>query len=193
MARRTVSFTEGSFYHVYNRGAGRQEIFLTRDNYEFVLRKVSMYSDRLAVRVIASCLMPNHFHFLLHQASAQSAGLLVQRVFNSYTKAYNKLYGKSGTLFESPFKAKMVDRNEYLGHLCWYIHMNPVSAGLVGDLEEWTYSNYSECVAKRNAWAFDREFIAEFFGSPSGYEEFVRSYEVTAKQDEKLKEYFLDE
>ncbi len=193
MARRNVSFTEGLFYHIYNRGVGRQNIFLTRDNYDFVLRKVSLYSEDLAVRVIAFCLMPNHYHFLLRQVGAQSAGLLVQRVFNSYTKAFNRLYSRSGTLFESPFKAKMVERNEYLGHLCWYIHMNPVAAGLVRNIEEWLYSNFLECVGKRNLWAFDPEFIADLFGSPSGYEEFVRSYEVTARRDQKLKEYFLDE
>lgn len=193
MARRTVNFTEGSFYHVYNRGVGRQGIFITQDNYEFVLRKVALYSQELAVKVVASCLMPNHYHFLLHQAGPNPAGLLAQRVFNSYTKALNKRYGGSGTLFESPFKAKRVDKDEYLCHLCRYIHTNPVSAKLVPIPGQWAYSNYLECVGKRKRWSFDPEFIADFFGSPAGYEEFVYSYVATANQDEKLKEYFLDE
>lgn len=157
------------------------------------MRKISLYSDELAVKMIACCLMPNHYHFLLRQASSNSAGLLAQRVFNSYTKAYNKAYGRSGTLFEAPFKAKKVDKDEYLRHLCWYIHTNPVLADLVDDIEEWPYSNYLECVNKRNLWSVDLEFIVQFFGSPSGYEDFVRGYEQSVKPDEKLKEYFLEE
>ncbi len=193
MAKRTVKFIEGSFYHVYNRGVGRQDIFLTADNYNFVMRKVSHYSEELDTKVVASCLMPNHYHFLLHQMGAQSAGLLAQRVFNSYTKALNTRCGRTGTLFESPFKAKMVDKDEYLGHLCWYIHMNAVSAGLAESVGEWIYSNYLECVGRRRRWCFDAGFIVDFFGSQSGYEEFIRSYDSFAKHDAKLKEYFLDE
>ncbi len=193
MARRTVEFSEGSFYHVYNRGVGRQDIFLTPDNYEFVMRKLSVYSDELAVKVVACCLMPNHYHFLLHQTGVQPAGLLAQRVFNSYTKALNKSLTRTGTLFESPYKAKRVDKNEYLSHLCWYVHSNPVSAGLVNGIADWAYSNYLECVGKRRIWPCDSASIEEFFGSLSGYEEFVRSYEVLPGQNEKFREYLLDE
>lgn len=158
------------------------------------MRKISHYSEEFEVKVAAACLMPNHYHFLLHQLSDQSAGLLVQRVFNSYTKALNKAYSRTGTLFESPFKAKMVDKDEYLSHLCWYIHTNPVSAGLVRRVEDWNYSNYLECVGKRKRWAFDGEFITAFFGSATGYEDFVRSYESISisKHDENMREYFLD-
>ncbi len=153
---------------------------------------MTKYSEKLAVKVVATCLMPNHYHLLLRQTSSQSAGLLVQRVFNSYTKAFNKFYGTSGTLFESPFKAKLVDKNEYVGRLCWYIHMNPVAANLTAGPEEWRFSNYLECVGKRNLWSHDTDFLSAFFGSPHGYERFVRSYEETSKGVEHLNEYLLD-
>jgi len=112
MARRLVSFTEGSYYHIYNRGAGRQKIFLSEDNYAFAMKRISAYSRTTAVKVAACRLMPNHYHFLLHQTSAMAAGYLVQQVFNSYTKAFNRMYDRTGTLFESPFKAKVVDKRK---------------------------------------------------------------------------------
>jgi putative transposase len=71
-------------------------------------------------------------------------GRLPQLVFNSYGKAYNKRYDHSGTLFEGRYKAKHVDSDCYLRHLCRYIHANPVKDGLVEHLEEWPYSNYLE-------------------------------------------------
>ena len=54
----------GGYYHIYSRGAGRGRIFF---NYEYLLRLVKRYRARYGVAVIAYCLMPNHYHFLLRQ------------------------------------------------------------------------------------------------------------------------------
>lgn len=62
MARRDIEFSEDSFYHIYNRGVGRQSIFLNADNYGFVMRKVAFYSTELTAKIVACCLMPNHYH-----------------------------------------------------------------------------------------------------------------------------------
>ena len=74
-----------------------------------MLQKVRKYSQDLHVAVIAYCLMPNHYHFLLRQDGEQPAGSLPQLVFNSYTKAYNKCYGHSGTLFEARYISKVCE------------------------------------------------------------------------------------
>lgn len=68
----------------------------------------------------------------------------------SYTKAINKRYGRVGSLFQGPFRAVHVDRNEYLLHLSRYIHLNPVTAGLVPQPEEWEFSSYREYIGLRN-------------------------------------------
>ncbi|HEY9167632.1 MAG TPA: transposase [Candidatus Kryptonia bacterium] len=177
MTRRLVSFTEGSYYHIYNRGASKNEIFFSDTNYDFAMRKISFYSSKTSVRVAACCLMPNHYHLLLHQSGAKAAGYMAQMVFNSYTKAVNRMYNRTGTLFESPFKATLVDKIEYLLQLSRYIHLNPVCAGLCGDVEDWRYSNYLECIGKRKKFPFDPDFIADYLGSPVEYEKFVREYD----------------
>lgn len=150
MPYRKVQFAQGQFYHIYNRGVAQQPIFQEKENYLFLLRRVKKYASAFDITVVAYCLMPNHYHFLLHQDDQIPAGRLPQRVFNSYTKAFNKRYDRTGTLFEGPLKAIHVDQDHYLLHLCRYIHANPVKHGLVSDLEQWPYSNYLEWIAARD-------------------------------------------
>jgi putative transposase len=94
------AYLPGQFYHFYNRGCRRLPIFREAENYLFVLRKIKKYTQEFDLKLIAYCLMPNHYHFLVQQAGKSAAGLLPQRVFNSYSKAFNKRYQHSGTLFE---------------------------------------------------------------------------------------------
>jgi REP-associated tyrosine transposase len=193
MARRKVSFLPNDYYHVYNRGAHQSNVFRNDADYAFLLKYVKREAERCNVTVIAYCLMDNHFHFLLRQNGDVEISKFMQAVFNIYTKAFNTKYGHSGTLFEGPFKAIHVDRNEYLLHLCRYIHRNPLQAGLVVKREQWHYSNYSEFVGKRNGALIDREFVETNFGSPDVYEDFVMNYVPPEKAERELRHYlFLD-
>ncbi|MFQ5859043.1 MAG: transposase [Anaerolineae bacterium] len=176
MPSRTTEFAIGNYYHLYNRGVGRQSIFLEPGNYEFALRRIKKYAREFDIAVVAYCLMPNHYHLLVRQDADEPAGRLTQLVFNSYTKAFNKQQGRSGTLFEGRYKSIHVDRDEYLLHLCRYIHANPVKAGLVARLDEWPYSNYLEWIGVRNGTLIDRAFVREFFPEPHGYVKFVQDY-----------------
>jgi len=176
MRPRRPAFLCGHYYHFYNRGANRESIFCEEDNYWFVLRKVKRYSREYTLTAVAYCLMPNHYHFLVRQDGEQPAGLLPQRVFNSYTKAYNKRYDRSGTLFEGPYKVIHIADDTHLLHLCRYIHANPVKDGLVDELTQWPYSNYPEWVELRPGTLVDRAFVREYFSSPTDYHEFVMDY-----------------
>jgi putative transposase len=120
-----ITWSPGYYYHIFNRGARRLTIFREPDNYHFVLYRVKEYSRQFNLTIIAYCLMPNHYHFLVRQNGEDPAGLLPQRVFNSYTKAYNKRYSHSGTIFERRYQAILVEQERYLKHLCRYIHLNP--------------------------------------------------------------------
>jgi len=115
-------YHENGYYHLYNRGVNKGLIYSDEQDYKNFLWLLKIYlsavdlqgeslkappSHKLKnyfeqIRLIAYCLMPNHYHFLVRQDGDQPAGLLPQRVFNSYTKAYNKRYEHSGTLFEGP-------------------------------------------------------------------------------------------
>jgi len=174
--RRRCEFVPGGFYHLYNRGAHRVSIFRETDNYRFVMQKIDRYCRQLDLMPVAYCLMPNHYHFLVRQDGDNRAGLLPQRVFNSYSKAYNKRYGHSGTLFEGPYKAIRVVQESHLLHLCRYIHANPVKHGFVDHLDDWPYSNYPEWMGARSYALVDRVFIAAYFPTVAAYRDFVLDY-----------------
>ncbi|MBN2146163.1 MAG: transposase [Anaerolineales bacterium] len=176
MPQKRPAFFPGGFYHIYNRGSHRASIFREPDNYHFALRRIKKYLIELNLTLIAYCLMPNHFHFLIRQNGDQPAGMLVQRAFNSYSKAYNKRYQHSGTLFEGNYRVKAVVQTTHLLQLCRYIHANPVKDGLVAKPADWPYSNYQEWVGTRAGTLIDREFVALHFPTPAEYAKFVLEY-----------------
>ena len=154
-------FVQGSYYHIYNRGAGRQAIFREERNYLYLLRLLKKVTIEDHLKVIAYCLLPNHYHWLLRQDGEAPAGQVPARVFRSYSQAFNRAYGRSGTLFEGPYKALPVETDAYFVTLCAYIHLNPVHHGLVVSPEDWPYSNYLEWIGKRAGTLIDRELVRE--------------------------------
>ena len=192
MARRGIHFTRGEYYHIYNRGCNKENIFRARENYYYFLHLIKNNLGKFPASVIAYCLMPNHYHFLLRQDGDVSIGNLIQRVCNSYSKAFNKRYVRSGTLFEGPFKAKHVREVQYILGLCRYIHCNPKEAGLVGFPEEWEFSNYREWIGVRESVFIDKPFVQEWFGSPDAYITFINEYTPSSKENKKLNDYVFD-
>ncbi|NIM96190.1 MAG: transposase [Anaerolineales bacterium] len=182
---------ERHYYHVYNRGCGGETIFTRRRNYEFLLGRVETYLTDYPLGMIAYCLMPNHYHFLLSSEETYSLSRFVQRLFNSYTQAFNKQQRRRGTLFEGRARRVHVDTDKYVIHLCRYIHLNPVKAGLVEGPGEWPYSNFHEWVGQRQGILIDQEFVKQYFSKPEEYEEFVFS-ELSSAIEDSLRKYFLD-
>ncbi len=167
---------KGMYYHIYNRGARQATIFREATNFLFVISKIQEYCCSYEVAMIAYCLMPTHYHFLLRQEGEIPAGKLAQAVFNSYSKAYNKMYAHSGTLFEGRFRAKVIQTSSHLLHLCRYIHGNPVKDGIVADPRDWPYSNYLEWMGERSGKLADEDFIKEQFSSSEEYKQFLFEY-----------------
>jgi len=175
MPRRKVQFIQGGYYHLYNRGAGRQPIFREPRNEDYLLRLLKRIAQECRLAVIAYCLLPNHYHWLVRQEGDVPAGKLPTRVLGSYTQAFNQAYGRTGTLFEGPYQAIAVTTDVYLEHLCVYIHLNPVRHGLVDTPEAWVYSNYREWIGARDGTLVDRSFVRERFGTPEAYRAHVQS------------------
>lgn len=168
-----ITWTSGQYYHIYNRGAKKSVLFHEPDNYQYVIRKAGYYCDKYHLSLIAYCLMPNHYHFLVRQDGEHPAGKLPQYIFNGYTKAYNQRYGTSGTLFERRYQVKNIASYPYLLHLCRYIHSNPVKDGIVTQSEEWLYSNYLEWIEMCHGRLVDYAFIREYFDTKDAYKAFV--------------------
>lgn len=190
--RRRVQFAQGEYYHIFNRGVGRQQIFLDQADYTYVLRAMKRYSQEFSISVIAYNLMPNHYHWLVRQDSELPVRLFPQRIFNGYTKAFNRRHQRSGTLFEGPYRALRVDSDEYLKHLCRYIHANPIKAGLSSTLEAWPYSNIHEWLGKRGGSLVDQQFVETFFADRERYIEWILDYVHTANMPDTLADYLAE-
>ncbi len=188
MPYRNEDFTEGQYYHIYNRGAGKGLIFFNNGNYEYLLKLVKRYYKKYGVTLIAYCLMPNHYHFLLRQDTEVPLSKFINVLFNAYVQAVNIQQGRKGTLFEGRFKHVVVDREEYLTHLCRYIHLNPVKANLVSKPEDWKYSNYQDWMGLRKGTLKDDAFIQEHFESVQEYRKFLSDWQ----DDKNIKKYLWD-
>lgn len=189
MPNQRPQYIPGSFYHIYNRGAHQKPIFKEPSNYTYVIKKIKLYSIQFQLSVVAYCLMPNHYHLLIRQDGEYQAGMLPQRVFNSYSKAYNNSYNHSGTLFQGNYKIKLIQDEPYLVHLCRYIHGNPVKDGLVSNPGDWVYSNYQEFVGLRNGTLFDPEFLTEYFENGNNYRKFVLEDLISCDTPDEIKKY----
>jgi putative transposase len=174
MPRRQVNFSPGCYYHLYNRGNDRQTIFLERENYLYFLRQFRRYLVEDTLDVLAYCLMPNHYHFLICLRSLHLSANM-QAFSLSYTKAINRRYERCGSLFQGRFRAIEVDSDSYLLHLTRYIHLNPVKARLVERPEDWEFSSYREYVNLRQGTLPKLEALRQEIGTANAYRSFVEA------------------
>ncbi|WP_439880317.1 transposase [Pontibacter sp. MBLB2868] len=183
--QQTVFLEPDKFYHVYTRGNNKESIFKEEGNYFYFLqlfkKYVSPYADTYAY-----CLLPNHVHFLIRIKpeeqliirTLENEDLLkinLQRqfshLFNAYTKAINKRYNRTGSLFQERFRRKEVTSEVYFTRLVYYIHFNPQHHGLIDDFSNWAYSSYHSLHSESKTLLM-RENVLEWFGSRDWYRKF---------------------
>lgn len=181
----------GQYYHVYNRGTNRQPIFSTEENYEFLLRRVKQFLPLYSVRILAYVLMPNHYHFLIGVDKDKALSSFIQRLFNSYSQAFNQQQHRTGMLFEGRAKSIHIDETEHVYALVRYIHLNPMVAGLVSLPEMWEFSDYRDWIDLRHNGLFDPYFQSMFFSSPQEYKDFVLG-DIPDALERKLAKYYFD-
>lgn len=160
MSQRKVFLAEGEYYHIYNRGNSKQDIFRDNaDRHRFQQLLYGMNSDKsIAIRLIneedrysfdrgerqvaigAYCLMPNHFHILLKPLKEDGVQNFIQKMSTSYSMYFNKRHERTGSLFEGRFKSQHAESEEYLKYLFSYIHLNPLKL-LQADWRETGLSN----------------------------------------------------
>lgn len=143
---RKFDFSVGEFYHIYNRGNNKSNIFLNDidkkrfqkllyvcNNTKPVVFKTiqGLPLDKIEkgeeiVSIGAYCLMPNHFHLLLHEKTEGGISAFIGKLLTAYSMYFNKKNERTGKLFEGPFKATHASSDEYLKYLFSYVHLNPV-------------------------------------------------------------------
>jgi len=155
----------GAYYHVTCRGNERRRIFLDRVDYVMFLDKLALSLDIYHVLLHAYICMRNHFHMLLSTPEGNLSEFM--RHFNiSYTAAFNRRHRRVGHLYQGRYKAYLIEADSYLLAVSRYIHLNPVSAGLVERPEDWVWSSFRgyDRVKARVQWVDYGRVLGEFGG-----------------------------
>lgn len=180
-------------YHVYTRAVGREKLFVIEDNYQFFLSRFQAHILPIA-DVLAWCLLPNHFHVLIQvktEIDIEKHFLVTKRnqfhaelipdflmerfsnLLNSYTKAFNKLYQRQGSLFIDFMRRVEVKQDEQFGATIFYIHKNPVHHGYCKQIEDWHWSSYKTILSSAGT-AIKRQMVLEWF---QGRDNFISYHE----------------
>ncbi len=137
----------GAFYHVTSRGNVKDKIFFTDNDKEMFLKILQRTKERYSYFLHAYVLMDNHYHLLIETPLANLSQVM-QNINTSYTVYVNRKYMRAGHLFQGRFKAIIVDKDSYLLQLSRYIHLNPVSSGIVGSPKDFKWSSYREFIGE---------------------------------------------
>ncbi len=207
-----MNLEENKYYHIYHRGANKQNIFFGQEDYDTFLKRYIYYLF-LAADTLAYCFLPNHIHVLIrvrrnneqhklfnrckskyqegtfhgdrHDTFKHySASSQIGHLINSYTKHINTKYDRSGVLFDGKFKRVEIQSQDYLNYLICYIHRNPIHHGFTDDYISYPYSSYNNLLNSRKSF-LNRKHVMDFFG---GEENFIAAHkEVLVELEEKFK------
>jgi len=183
----------GKYYHIYNRGNNRENIFFGKRNYRYFLELYTKYIVPIADTYVY-CLLRNHFHFMVRIKTVEEQETLrvsetlrvlkpsqqFGNLFNAYAKAINKAYNRTGSLFQNPFGRIEVASDAYFIWLVMYIHQNPQKHGFVDDFRTWPYSSYQTLLSTKPT-RLERDDVLAWF---DGVDNFVALHlqEVTGQQ-----------
>jgi len=132
----------GFIYHVINRGNCGQQIFHDDKEYEIFMELMAEAKAMYDMKILAYCLMPNHFHFLLQPAMAKELSKYMQWLMTSHVRRYHSSHGSSGHIWQGRFKSFIVESDMHLLTVAGYIEGNPVRAGLVNSARDWRWSSH---------------------------------------------------
>ena len=194
MAEPKILLEPDKYYHIYNRGINSWQIFIERTNYEHFLKLYGKYISNVA-DTFAWVLMGNHFHLLVRVKNAlvlelnlrdlnlrdfqDLEGLGLERIekyiiqqfsnlFNAYTKAFNKKYQRTGSLFKHSFKRKLIEDEKYLKQMIIYIHNNPVKHHFCNHPAIYPWSSYQNFLSSKST-ELHQEIILNWFDNKSNF------------------------
>jgi len=203
---RKIKFVNAAYYHVYNRGVEKRKIFLNQSDYQRFLDSILVFNsieplhrhfstnptaeakprrnDEL-VKIVAFCLMPNHFHLLLKQENNNGISKYLHKLLTGYTMYFNKRHDRTGVLFQGVFKSKLVNDDPYLLHLSRYIHLNPLEIlgvdranedAVDQSLRQYPWSSYRDYVGNKCNGGIiecENDIVLAQCGGKKGYRRFV--------------------
>lgn len=224
MPARTTPLVTNEIYHILNRGNASVPIFKTKYDYQKFTQTFLYYQNdnppmrfskinelpslersrlleklkgqkNFLVEIIAYCLMPNHYHFILKQTKDGGILNFIRLSTNSYSRYFNTKYKRKGGLFEGRFKAVRIETESQLFHLSRYVHLNPYSSFLVKDFEsllKYPFSSLQEYAGSSEINACNKEIVLGQFLSPNDYKKFVLDQANYQRTLEEIKHQILE-
>ncbi len=215
MPYRKASLEIDGYYHIYSRGVDGRPIFIDQKDYQrfidllfhyrfadvpekFSQVEKSMSPPASSVRrpelvgIVAYCLMPNHFHLILHQREENGISAFIHRVLCSHTCYFNRRHERVGTLFQTRFGAVHVISDNQLLHLSRYIHLNPHTAGLVQHVGDYTFSSYPRYLNGETDGLAARVVLGQF-SSPAEYDQFVQDQKDYQRELKRIADVVFEE
>ncbi|MEK9134880.1 MAG: transposase [Patescibacteria group bacterium] len=207
---RKIQFANGEYYHIFNRGVEKREIFTNNLELErfFLSMKefnilnpigglhVASFRKESSLRSLASkeklvsficyCLNPNHFHFILKQIMDRGIEKFMHRLGSGYTNYFNKKYKRSGSLFQGTFKANHINSDKYLLYTSAYVNLNNRVHQIKNNFFK---SSWAEYIQAGISYEFcDKEIILDQFVDAQKYQIFAEDALVIAKERKELEE-----
>ncbi len=220
---RKIPLVTGEIYHVFNRGIDGRVTFANVNEYlrayqvmkyyrfsfppmklsKFLrisdskrqLLQESSWGEKL-VSIICYCFMPNHFHFMLRQEADKGISKFLSQFQNSFTRYFNTKNERVGQLFLDNFKNVLVENEEQFLHLSRYIHLNPHSSSIVGNLEDlckYEWSSLGEYLGESEDYICEKDVILSSFKTKQSYRNFVLNRAEYQKELKTIENLLIDE
>lgn len=192
MSIRKTPFVQGEYYHIYNRGVDKREIFSNKADLQRFFKSMesfntkdpigSLYENSFIkelggkasklVKFVAYCLNPNHYHFILIPFVEKGIEKFMQRLGTGYTMYFNEKNKRSGSLFQGKFKSKHINSNEYLLQASSYVNLNNYDKNGVIK-KSLNASSWIEYTQSTGVNICEKSIILDQFKSKKEYEKFA--------------------
>jgi REP element-mobilizing transposase RayT len=164
MPRRPRLFLPGATYHVYCRVARGEFVFEDESEAIAFVDTVRTVRDLDGWTVFAWCLMGNHYHLVLRTEEIDLWRSMA-RLQGSFSRSFNRRHRFLGRLWQSRYRARVIDSEEYFRQAVAYVHLNPMSAGIVSDPADHVFSGHREVIGACRPHIIDRQATLRSFGS----------------------------
>jgi REP element-mobilizing transposase RayT len=155
-------FVEGGIYHVYNRVTRGEHVFAEDAEAERLLDAMRDSKKRDKFIVLAWCIMSNHYHLAIRSTSVPLWRSMAS-IHSKVSKSYNRRHRVFGPFWQGRYKAKLISDPKHLRALPLYIHLNPVTAGIVEKAEDFMWAGHRELVRKiRRPFVDPDQFLLVF-------------------------------
>lgn len=221
MTTRKTTFVNNEFYHVYNRGVDKRDIIMSENDSDRFMKSVLLFNSKKPigsifekmliknknqfggetaklVNIIAYCLNPNHFHFILEQVIEGGISEFMKRLGGGYTWYFNNKHKRSGSLFQGVFKSVHIDDNQYLLNLSAYVNLNNRAHKFGGETAKWARSSWNEYLTEDNqnsSGICSKDIILSQFKKKNEYKNFAEEELkeiIRRKEDEEISKFILE-